>query len=258
MTDLKALNMSLEGRVALVTGGTRGIGAGIAAALATAGATTVISGRDAAGGAAVVADIVAAGGKAAHIVSDLQTEEDVAKLIPDVIAQHGKLDVLVNNAGIDREVLALDYNMDDWRRIVRMNLEVPFRLSLDFARHVIGRDGTGSIINISSIQGLIGAAEECAYAPAKHGLNGLTKTLAIEWASKGIRVNAIAPGLIKTEMTRYMWEDPAIMERINARYPVRRMGYPEDFGGIAVLLASDAASFIHGQVIVVDGGRTAG
>lgn len=256
--DLAQLNMSLAGRVALVTGGTRGIGAGIALALAKAGAEIVISGRDRAGGAEVVAAIRESGGTATHVVSDLEKEADVDSLIHGIVERHGKLDILVNNAAIDREVLALDYELDTWRRILRFNLEVPFRLSLDIARHLIARDAQGSIINISSVQGLIGAAEECAYAPAKHGLNGLTKTLAIEWAGKGIRVNAIAPGFIKTEMTRYMWEDPAVVERIHARYPVGRMGFPDDLGGLAVLLASDAASFIHGQIIAVDGGRLAG
>lgn len=104
----------------------------------------------------------------------------------------------------------------------------------------------------------IGAAEECAFASAKHGLNGLTKILVIEWAGKGIRVNAIAPGFIKTEMTRYMSEDPAVVERTHTSYPVGRMGFPDDLVGLAVLLASHAASFIHGQIIAVDGGRLAG
>lgn len=250
--------LPLSGRVALITGATRGIGAAIAGAMADAGATVVVTGRDRKGGSATAEEISRRGGEAFYISADLAQDGEVDRLIPSIVEQRGKLDILVNNAAIDVEKLALDYDLADWRRILRFNLEVPFRLSLDIARHLIGRGAEGSIVNISSIQGLIGAAEECAYSPAKHGLNGLTKTLAIEWARKGVRVNAIAPGFVKTEMTRYLWEKPEISERINSRYPVGRMGVPEDIAGLAVLLASDAGSFIHGQIIAVDGGRTAG
>lgn len=251
--DLAQLNMSLAGRVALVTGGTRGIGAGIALALAKAGAEIVISGRDRAGGAEVVAAIREAGGAATHVVSDLEKEADVDSLIPGIVERHGKLDILINNAAIDREVLALDYDLDTWRRILRFNLEVPFRLSLDTARHLIARDAQGSIINISSIQGLIGAAEECAYAPAKHGLNGLTKTLAIEWASKGIRVNAIAPGYYRTDMAAdFLASDAGRL--LQKRIPQRRLGDPQELDGAILLLASGASSYMTGSVITVDGG----
>jgi 2-deoxy-D-gluconate 3-dehydrogenase len=258
MTLPKADQGVLSGKVALITGGTRGIGAGIARAMAKAGAEVVITGRGQANGEAVVKQIEAAGGRGGYVEANLLEDKDVDDLIPTVIDRFGKLDILVNNAGIDVERLALDYEIEDFRRILRFNLEVPFRLCVTSARHFLKRGQGGIIINITSIQGLIGAAEECAYAPAKHGLNGLTKVLAVEWAKQGIRVNAIAPGFIKTDMTKYMWKDgPAIEARVQARYPIGRVGYPEDMGGPAVFLASDAADFIHGQVLTVDGGRLA-
>lgn len=243
----------LEGRTALVTGATRGIGRGIADAMAEAGAHVILLGRDAATAEAAAAEIAAAGGKASGIAADLADDAVVETLIPRLLEAHGALDILVNNAGVDDEREALTYPLDVWRNIIRVNLETPFRLAQAIAPHFIGRQ-SGVIINIASIFGVVGGADECAYASAKHGLVGLTKVLAIEWAAKGIRVNAIAPGLVQTDMTKYLWTDETILSHVERRIPCGRIGQPREIGGAAVFLASDAASFIHGETLVVDGG----
>ncbi len=246
----------LRDRTALITGGTRGIGAAIAVAMADAGAHAVISGRNAVDGGDLVSGIVARGGRASYVACDLEVDADVEALVRQTLSRCGKFDVLVNNAAIDAEGPALDYALGDWRRIMRFNVEVPFRLSVAAARHFLGNGG-GAIINISSVLGQIGGVDECAYATSKHALNGMTKALAIEWASRGVRVNAIAPGLIRTEMSKEAWTAPTINDRIALNYPVGRIGEPRDVAGLAVFLASDAADFVHGQIFAVDGGRTA-
>jgi NAD(P)-dependent dehydrogenase (short-subunit alcohol dehydrogenase family) len=243
----------LSGKIALVTGATRGIGKGIAECMAEAGAHVIVSGRDTAVAEAVAKELWDAGGLASPLVADLADEAQVGALIPRVLEQHGGLDILVNNAGIDDERPALGYPLDVWRRIVQVNLEVPFRLSQAAAPHFLEK-GAGVIINISSVFGLVGYATECAYASAKHGLTGLTKVLALEWSSKGIRVNAIAPGLIQTDLSKSMWQADDAARAIKQFVPQGRIGQPRDIGGAAVFLASDAASFIQGETLAVDGG----
>jgi NAD(P)-dependent dehydrogenase (short-subunit alcohol dehydrogenase family) len=250
------VNGVLSGKIALVTGATRGIGKGIAECMAEAGAHVIVSGRDPEVAEAVAKELRDAGGLVSAHTADLADEAQVGALIPRVLEQHGGLDILVNNAGIDEERPALDYPLDSWRRIIQLNLEVPFRLSQAAAPHFLAK-GAGVIINISSVFGLVGAATECAYASAKHGLTGLTKVLALEWSSKGIRVNAIAPGLIQTDMTRSIWQADNAARAIKKFIPQGRIGLPRDIGGAAVFLASDAASFIQGETLAVDGGVVA-
>ena len=252
-TPPKVFAQALTGRIALVTGGTRGIGRGIAVALASAGAKVIITGRGAAHGAAVVSELEKhAGGT--FIEADLFDDDAVGRLIPDAIARFGGLDILVNNAGIDADGPILDMPLENWRKVIRFNLEVPFRLSQAAARHFVGK-GKGAIVNIGSIYSLVSAAEAGSYAASKHGLVGLTKTMAIELASSGVRVNAIAPGLVQTDMTESIWSKPGF--DITSRMPAGRIGTPGDIAGAVVFLASDAADFIHGQVLTIDGGRLA-
>lgn len=247
----------LAGRRALITGGTRGIGRGIALAMAAAGAHVVVTGRGVANGEAVTDAIREGGGRADYVAADLADDEAVDALIPRVLEVHGGLDILVNNAGIDGDAPAFNYPLDDWRRILRFNLEVPFRLSNAAAEHFFARQ-FGVVINLASIQGLRGAAEGVAYAASKHGLIGMTRTQAIEWAGKGVRVNAIAPGLIETDMTQPYFDAPGFTAGyVKSRIPAKRAGRPSDIGGAAVFLASDAADFIHGEVLVIDGGTLA-
>lgn len=246
--------LGLSGKTALVTGGTRGIGRGIALSLAKAGAKVLITGRGAANGAAVCEELNSHSAGNAFMGADMLEDRDVESLVPSAIERLGGLDILVNNAGIDADSPVLDHSLEDWRRVLRVNLEVPFRLSQTAARYMVANAG-GSIINVSSIYGLVGGAEVASYAASKHGLIGFSKTMAVELASKGVRVNVIAPGLIQTDMTENIWSSPAF--DLKSRIPVGRIGTPADIGGAAVFLASDAAGFIHGQVLTVDGGRLA-
>jgi len=246
----------LSNKRALVTGGTRGIGRAIAQAMVAAGAHVILTGRSEAK-AKVAADELALGGKeVGHVGADLTDDDTVAQLIPRVTAKFGRLDILVNNAGIDSDSLLVKLPLEDWRRVMKVNLEVPFRLGVAAAAHYF-QTGAGVIINIASILGFRATREAGAYVPAKHGLIGLTKQMALEWARQGVRVNAIAPGLIRTDMTNYLWGTPAGEAYVQGRIPAARMGQPDDIAGLAVFLASDAASFIHGETILVDGGSLA-
>ncbi|MFT3722927.1 MAG: glucose 1-dehydrogenase [Hyphomonadaceae bacterium] len=243
----------LKGKVVLVTGGTRGIGRGIALALGAAGAKVIVSGRDSAAGAEVIADIENAGGEGVVVASDLMSDADVETLVPRAIEQFGQLDVLVNNAGIDADAPALGYPLESFRKVLRFNLEVPFRLAQQAAEHLVPRGG-GVIINIASVLSFSAVPEAVSYAAAKHGLVGLTRVLAVEWGKLGVRVNAIAPGLIQTDMTSYLWKGETGAAYVARRIPLGRIGQPRDIGGAVVFLASDAADFIHGETIAIDGG----
>lgn len=246
----------LDGRVALVTGSTRGIGRGIADSLIEAGAKVIVSGRSQKAADDVAAELRAAGGDAMGLGCDLLDEGAVGDLIPRALEVFGGLDILVNNAGGDADAPAIDYPLDKWRQIMTLDLEVPFRLCQTAAQHFESK-GSGAIINVCSILGLTGIADACSYVAAKHGLVGVTKVLAIEWADKGIRVNAVAPGLIKTDLTKYVWSTEPGQKYIQTQIPAKRIGQPKDIGAAVVFLASDGADFIHGETIVVDGGYLA-
>lgn len=241
------------GKLALVTGGTRGIGRGIVDALSEAGACVIVSGRDEARARAVAEDVEAAGGKAGYIGADLADPEAVGKLIPAIEVRYGKLDILVNNAGIDADNLLIDHPLDDYRRVMEVNVEVPFRLANAVVPHFREKQ-KGVVINIASILGFVAGKLGGSYVTSKHALVGLTKVMALNWAEEGIRVNAIGPGLIKTDMTEDMWGADGGEAYVRRRIPQGRIGRPRDIGDVAVFLASDAADFIQGQTILVDGG----
>jgi 3-oxoacyl-[acyl-carrier protein] reductase len=243
----------LDGRLALVTGSTRGIGLGIANCLAESGAMVVVTGREEAKAKAVADEIITGGGRAGFLGVDLIDDMAVDQLIPQLEARYGKLDILVNNAGIDSDNLLLDHPLEDWRMIMKVNLEVPFRLGKAAAPHFFEKS-KGVIINVSSILGYRPGMAAAGYVPSKHGLIGLTKQMALEWAGKGVRVNGIAPGLIQTDMTRYVWNTPKGETYVKNKIPVGRIGQPRDVGALAAFLASDDAGFICGETILVDGG----
>ncbi len=241
---------SLDGQTALVTGGGRGIGKAIALALAEAGAEAVVNYANSAGAAdEVVASINAAGGKAYALKANVSIEEEVDGLIKAVLERSGRLDVLVNNAGITRDGLLMRMKTSDWQAVIDLNLSGVFLCSRAVARPML-KQKSGRIINITSVVGLMGNAGQANYAAAKAGVIGLTKSTAKELASRGITVNAVAPGFIATDMTKDLDAD-AILKDI----PLGQFGTQEQVAGAVRFLAADpAAAYITGQVLQVDGG----
>ncbi|CRY92823.1 3-oxoacyl-[acyl-carrier-protein] reductase [Synechococcus sp. WH 8103] len=241
---------SLDGQTALVTGGGRGIGKAIALALAEAGAEVVVNYANSAGAAdEVVASINAAGGKAYALKANVSIEEEVDGLIKAVLERSGRLDVLVNNAGITRDGLLMRMKTSDWQAVIDLNLSGVFLCSRAVARPML-KQKSGRIINITSVVGLMGNAGQANYAAAKAGVIGLTKSTAKELASRGITVNAVAPGFIATAMTKDLDAD-AILKDI----PLGQFGTQEQVAGAVRFLAADpAAAYITGQVLQVDGG----
>lgn len=249
----------LTGKRVLITGGTRGIGFAIARAVAQTGGSVIVTGREAAAAEQSAGEIaMPAGAQVAGLGAPLDDDEAVGGLVERAAAVFGGIDVLINNAGVDADGPALDHSLDDWRRVLRINLEVPFRLAQQAARHLLDRNSGGVIINVSSVAGFKALDEASSYVASKHGLVGLTKALALEWGPRNIRVCGIAPGLIKTDMTRYLWENEVGASYVNSRIPIRRIGLPDDIGALAAFLASDRAGFIHGETIICDGGALAG
>ena len=242
----------LEGRVALVTGGSRGIGAAISTELAAAGARVAVNyARDADAAAAVCAQVQDAGGDATAVQGDVSTAEGAAALVAAVESDVGPIDILVNNAGITRDDLIMRLSDDDWRAVIDTNLGGAFFTCRALSRPMLKRR-TGSIVNISSIVGAHGNAGQSNYAASKAGLIGLTKALAKELGGRGIRVNAIAPGYIATELTDALPEQAR--EAILGNTPLGRLGEPADVARAVRFLCSDAAAFVTGEVIAVDGG----
>lgn len=234
---------SLSGRTALVTGANTGIGQAIAWAMGRAGATVLCAGRS------DMAETLAGLPAGRAVPLDLSDPHAAAPLF-----QADPIDILVNNAGIIRRSDAVEFSEDDWDAVIDLNLKALFFTSQAFARAVMARGGAGAIVNIASLLSFQGGIRVPAYAAAKHGVAGLTKALANEWAPRGINVNAIAPGYIETNNTTALRADPVRSADILARIPAGRWGRPEDIAEAAVFLASPAAAYIHGTVLAVDGG----
>ena len=250
--------MKLAGKVAIITGGGRGIGQAGALEFAREGASVVIS--DIAEHDEVkdtLVQIEALGGKGIFVQADVGDEDQVIFLVDHTVETFGQVDILVNCAGINLRHPAVDYPEADWRRTLEMNLTVPFLLSQAAGRAMIESGRGGSIINVGSLACMASRPSIPSYTAAKGGLAQLTKALAVEWAKHNIRVNAIAPGYIHTEMTRPLYEDEEFSRFAVSRTPAGRWGEPEDLVGPTVMLASEAGGFVTGQVIYVDGGFTA-
>jgi 2-deoxy-D-gluconate 3-dehydrogenase len=243
----------LDGAVALVTGASAGLGAAMAVALAEAGADVAAHGNTRSP-ATTCERIERAGRRAAALTGDLADPGVSATLVDEAMARLGRLDILVNNAGIIRRTPAADVSDEDWDRVIEVNLTSAFRLARAAGRHMLQSGRGGKIVNIASLLSFQGGIAVPAYAAAKGGLAQLTKALANEWASKGINVNAIAPGYMETDNTTALCSDPARSRQILERIPAGRWGDVNDVAGAVVFLASRAASYVHGHVLVVDGG----
>ena len=241
----------LTGKIAIVTGANTGIGQAIALALASSGADVACVGRTP---AQDTADRIKAMGRRAEIISaDLSTIDPVERIVDETAAKLGGVDILVNNAGIIRRADAVDFTEADWDAVVDTNLKSVFFLSQAAGRHMIAR-GSGKIINIASMLTFQGGVRVPSYTASKSGIGGLTKLLANEWASKGINVNAIAPGYIATANTAALQADETRNRSILARIPAGRWGDASDLGGAAVFLSSRAADYVQGHILAVDGG----
>jgi 2-deoxy-D-gluconate 3-dehydrogenase len=241
----------LTGRVAIVTGANTGIGQGIAVALAEAGADVALVGRSPAGETAE--KVKAAGRRALQVSADFSTIAPVRDVVDRTIEELGGLDILVNNAGIIRRADSVDFTEEDWDAVVDTNLKSVFFLCQAAGRHMIGQ-GSGKIINIASMLSFQGGIRVPSYTASKSGVAGLTKLLACEWASKGVNVNAIAPGYIATNNTAALQADETRNRQIMERIPAGRWGAPADLGGAAVFLACSASDYVHGHILAVDGG----
>lgn len=246
---------SLDGRVALVTGASRGLGLAMAEALGQAGALVVLSGRNPETLEAAASDLRAKGLKAEAIALDVTDTQAAREAVGQVAAGHGRLDIVLLNAGIQHRSPLLEWELSDFQRLLDTNLTACFVLAQEAARHMIPR-GHGRIIFTGSTIGIFARGTIHGYAASKAGLAGLTKSLAVELGANGITCNAICPGFFETDMNTAIVADPDFAARIKGRIPVGRWGQPEDLGGAAVFLASDASAFVNGHLLVVDGGHT--
>jgi 2-deoxy-D-gluconate 3-dehydrogenase len=243
----------LTGKVALVTGASRGLGAAMAVALADAGADVAVHASEQAA-TRTEAAITQKGRQARCFTANLARRDEAARLVPEVISAFGRLDILVNNAGIIRRKPAVEHPDDLWDEVIEVNLSSVFRLSRAAGAHMLERGAGGKIVNVASLLSFQGGVTVPGYAAAKGGVAQLTKALANEWAGQGINVNAIAPGYMKTDNTIALQADALRSRQIGERIPAGRWGEPEDMGGAVVFLSSRASDYVNGHVLVVDGG----
>lgn len=246
----------LTNKTALVTGASRGIGAAIAKSLAKEGAFVIINYNGSKERAdAVASEITADGGKAAVYGCNVSDYSACEKMAKDIMETYGHLDILVNNAGITRDDLLMKMSEEAFDAVIATNLKGTFNTIRHFSRYLL-KQRSGTIINLSSVSGILGNAGQANYSASKAGIIGLTRTMARELASRGITVNGIAPGFVDTDMTKVLPEQ--VREAATAQIPLGRFGQPEDIANMAVYLASEKASYITGQIISVDGGMAIG
>lgn len=248
---------SVAGQVVLVSGGSRGIGRAIAQGFAVRGARVIITGRQGPRVEETARAIAPPGNPVRGIACDVAQPAHIASLVRTVLGDFGRVDTLVNVAGVNRRKPALDFSEDDFDFIMDINLKGAFLLSQAVGRHMVER-GAGSQINIASLNTDRPLKHVAPYAASKAALGHMTRSLAIEWGPCGVRVNAIAPGFVLTDLTRDLWRDENLRAWGMANTPLRRLGQPEDMVGAALFLASPASAYLTGQILYVDGGFTAG
>ena len=249
--------MRFQGKVAIVTGGSKGLGKTIAKQLAHEGASVVINGRDMNALEEATQEIRREGGQITAIQADVSKSEDVKAMIDKVIEDYNRIDILINNAAVFAEsVRIMDLEEEEWDRVINTNLKGYYLVAQAVVPQMIER-GYGKVINMSSIFGAVAMPNQLAYAASKGGINQMTKVMALEWAQKGVCVNAIGPTYFETELVAQLRNDTERFNFINERTPVGRWGYPPELEGIVIFLASQASDFITGQTIYIDGGWTA-
>jgi NAD(P)-dependent dehydrogenase (short-subunit alcohol dehydrogenase family) len=244
---------SLEGKTAVVTGGTSGIGRAMSLGLADAGADVIATGRRAQQVEDAASEIEARGRKTLRVCSDVSNRGSLEKLLAAALDRFGKVDILINCAGIIKRTPTLDLAEEEWANILDTNLTGTLRASQIFGRQMVER-GYGRIINIASLNSFVALNEVAAYAASKAGVASLTRSLAVEWSKKGVTVNAIAPGVFRTDINAKLLDSTPRGQELLMRTPMGRFGKTEELVGAAVYLASEASSFVTGEILVVDGG----
>ncbi len=247
----------LNGKVALVTGGASGIGRAIVDAYVREGAKVTVVDLSEENGNKAVEEIASQGGEALFVRADVSKPEDNEKMVRETVERFGALHVACNNAGIGGEVNNVaDYSVDGWQKVIAINLSSVF-YAMKYEIPAMLKAGGGAIVNMASILGAAGWATSVGYVAAKHGVVGMTKTAALEYAAKGVRVNAIGPGFIRTPLISELEENKEAYDMLVSKHPVGRLGEPEEIAAMALFLASDDASFVHGAYLPVDGGYLA-
>lgn len=255
MTDPSVFD--LTGKVAIVTGASRGLGQTFARALARAGADLVVTSRTLDSLAPFTSEVEAWGRRVVGLALDVRDEHSIRRMVSDATAAFGHLDILVNNAGCNVRKKAVDVTWDDWNLILDTNLRGAFFVAQSVAKEMM-RLGRGRIINIGSVTSVFGYAGLGPYGASRGGIRQLTMSLAADWGPHGITVNCLAPGWFRTEQNKVMYEDPEWVAYLVERIPMGRPGRPEDLGGPVVFLASDASAYVTGQTLLVDGGISTG
>ncbi|MFH1997912.1 MAG: SDR family NAD(P)-dependent oxidoreductase [Patescibacteria group bacterium] len=245
--------MNLQNKIAIITGAGSGIGQSTALSFVKEGAKVVVADWSEQGGKKTVEQIHAAGGEAIFIKTDVSKSKDIDKMVKACLGKFGQVDILVNNAGIVKFAPLHEMSEKDWDQVIDVDLKSVFLGSKKVIPEML-KQGKGKIINITSIAGIVGFDKICAYCAAKGGIIALTKEMALEYAPKNINVNCVAPGVIKTAMTKDMLTDPATKQFMESSTPYSRLGEPEDIANAVVYLASNKSDFVNGEVLVVDGG----